>query len=163
MDDLDSNIELYPSWRQALVCFQEEGFKSGDTLPHSWLYKQFDCEALNDPKKITADQFQILRLKLLSQFKPFRVALVEQYQVDLQSVPGVGYEIVPPADQTERALTDTLDTIDKALRDGYRRASNVKLLELTSDQRREHAENLAKFALLRRMSKARAELPPPDE
>lgn len=46
IDDLDSNAELYPSWRQALVCFREAGFKPGDIIPHTWFYEQFDCAAL---------------------------------------------------------------------------------------------------------------------
>lgn len=163
IDDLDSNAELYPSWRQALVCFREAGFKPGDIIPHTWFYEQFDCAALLEPKKISADQFQALRLKLLGQFTPFREALLEQEQVDLQSVPGVGYEIVPPADQTTRALKDTLADIEKAWRSGWRRGANVRLAELTTEQRREHADDLARFALLHRQLKAPRELPPPDD
>lgn len=161
-DDLDQNLELYPSWRQALVRFRDAGFSFGDILPHAWLYEQFECEALNDPR-ITWEQAQKLQLKLLSQFQPFREALLDQDQIDLQSVPGVGYELVPPADQSRRAVKDTMKDIEKAMRKGVARATNVNTALLTAEQRREHADNLARLGMLRRLMKPPRELPPADE
>lgn len=161
-DDLETNVELYPSWRQALIHFRDAGYGYGDVLPHAWLYEQFDCDALNDPK-ITWEQAQKLQLRLLSQFTPFRETLLERDQIDLQSVPGVGYEIVPPVDQSGRAVKDTLKEINKAMRKGIARATNVNTAQLTSEQRREHADNLARLGMLRRMMKPARELPPADE
>lgn len=162
-DELDDpNVELYPSWRQALVNFREAGYAFGDILPKSWLYEQFECAGLNDPK-ITWEQAQKLQLRLLSQFTPFREALLDQDQIDLQSVPGVGYELVPPADQSRRAVKDTLHDVQKAVRKGVARATNVNTALLTAEQRREHADNLARLGMLRRMLKPPRELPPPDE
>ena len=162
-DELDSNVELYPSWRQALVAFREAGYAYGDTLPHMWLYEQFDCVALAEPAKITAEQYNKLKLKLLGQFDPFRETLLDQDQIDLQSVPGVGYELVPPADQTGRAVKDTIKEINKAMRKGIARASSVNTGLLTTEQRREHADNLARLGMLRRMLKPARELPAPDD
>jgi hypothetical protein len=162
-DDIDdTNLELYPSWRQALVRFREGGFSFGDILPHAWLYEQFECEALDDPK-ITWEQAQKFQLRLLSQFQPFREALLDQDQIDLQSVPGVGYELVPPADQSRRAVKDTMKDIQKAMRKGVARATNVNTAMLTAEQRRDHADNLARLGMLRQMLKPPRELPPPDE
>ena len=146
-----------------LVAFRDAGYKPGDILPHTWLYEQFECSGLSDPSKITAEQYMKLRLKLLSQFEAFREALLEQDQIDLQSVPGVGYEIVPPADQSGRAVRDTLRDIEKAVRKGGLRGTNVNTALLTAEQRREHADNLVRLGLLRRMVKPPQELPPPDE
>jgi len=161
-DELDENLELYPSWRQALVNFRDAGFAFGDILPHTWLYEQFECTALLDPK-ITWEQAQKLQLKLLGQFTPFREALLDEDQIDLQSKPGVGYELVPPADQSRRAVKDTLKDIQKTMRKGVARATNVNTALLTSEQRREHAENLARLGMLRQLLKPPRELPPPDE
>lgn len=161
IDDLDPGVELYPEWRQALVRFRDAEFAYGDTLPHTWLWEQFGCGALADPK-IPAEQYQRLRLKLLSQFHPFREALLDQYQIDLQSVPGVGYELVPPADQTGRALKDTVREMDKAWRNGMARAANVNVAVLTTEQRRERIDNIARLALLGRATKPPRELPPAD-
>lgn len=158
----DENLELYPSWRQALVRFREGGFKAGDILPHTWLYEQFECEALNNPK-ITWEEAQKLQLKLLSQFTPFREALLDQDQIDLQSVPGVGYELVPPADQSRRAVKDALREYEKTSRKAIARATNVNTAQLTAEQRREHADNLARLGMLRRMLKPPRELPPADD
>lgn len=160
-EDID-NVELYPSWRQALVAFREGGFTYGDTLPHMWLYEQFECTGLLDPK-ITWDQAQKLQLKLLGQFTPFRETLLDRDQIDLQSIPGVGYELVPPADQTGRALKDTIKDVNKAIRKGIARATNVNTALLTTEQRREHADNLTRLGFLRQMSKPPRELPAADE
>jgi len=164
LDDPDSGLgpELHPPWRQALLAFRAEGLKPGDMLLHPWLYKQFECEELNDPR-ITWEQAQKLQLKLLSQFIPFREALLDQDQIDLQSVPGVGYELVPPVDQSRRAVEDTLRDIAKAMRKGVARATNVNTALLTTEQRREHADNLARLGVLRRMLRPARELPPADE
>lgn len=156
------NIELYPSWRQALVRFRDAGYTYGDVLPHTWLYEQFECVDLLDPK-ITWERAQKLQLKLLSHFTPFRETLLDEVQIDLQSIPGVGYELVPPADQSGRALKDTLKEINKAMRKGVARASSVNTALLTTEQRREHADNLASLGMLRRMTKPVRELPPADE
>lgn len=160
-DELD-NVELYPSWRQALVRFRDAGYAYGDVLPHTWLYEQFECTGLLDPK-ITWEQAQKLQLKLLGQFTPFREALLDENQIDLQSVPGVGYELVPPADQSGRALKDTIKDINKAMRKGIARASSVNTALLTTEQRREHADNLTRLGMLRQLSKPARELPPADE
>ena len=162
-DDLDPGLELYPSWRQALVRFREAGLKFGDILLHTWLYEQFECDALNNPREISWDQAQKLQLKLLGQFTPFREALLDQDQIDLQSVPGVGYELVPPADQSRRAVKDTQKDVDKAMRKGVARATNVNTAMLTAEQRREHADNLARLGMLRRLMRPPRELPTADE
>lgn len=162
-DELDTNLELYPSWRQALINFRDAHFAFGDILPHAWLYEQFECTGLMEPNKITWEQAQKLQLKLLGQFTPFREALLDQDQIDLQSVPGVGYELVPPADQSRRAVKDTIRETEKALRKGVARATNVNTAQLTAEQRREHADNLARLGMLRRMLKPPRELPPADE
>lgn len=158
----DPNLQLYPSWRQALVEFRTAGFAFGDVVPHPWFYTRFDCEELNN-SKITWEQAQKLQLRLLSQFTPFREALLEQDQIDLQSVPGVGYELVAPSDQSRRAVKDTQREIEKAMRKGVARATNVNTALLTAEQRREHADNLARLGMLRRMLKPPQELPPADE
>lgn len=161
-DELDSNVEFYPSWRQALTHFREAGRTYGDILTHAWIHEQFECEALADPK-ITWQEAKKLQLRLLSQFTPFRETLLDQDQIDLQSVPGVGYELVPPVDQSGRALKDTLNEINKAMRKGIARATNVNTALLTIEQRREHADHLAQLGMLRRLTKPARELPPADE
>lgn len=161
-DELDSNVELYPSWRQALITFRKAGYAYGDILPHAWIYEQAGCEALANVK-ISWEQAKSLQLKLLGFFPPFRQALLDEDQIDLQSVSGVGYELVPPADQTKRALKDTMKDIDKALRKGLGRATNVNTALLTTEQRREHADNLASLGMLRRLAKPPRELPPADD
>lgn len=163
MSEEIDNVELYPSWRQALVRFRESGLTYGDTLLHTWLYEQFECEALAEPNKISADQYIKLRLKLLGQFDPFRETLLDQDQIDLQSIPGVGYELVPPADQSARALKDTIRDVNKAIRKGVARGTGVNTALLTTEQRREHADNLARLGMLRQMSKPARELPPADD
>lgn len=162
MTEEDLDLELSPSWRQALVNFRKAGHAYGDVLLHTWLYEQFECEALSDPR-ISWDNAKKLQLKLLGQFTPFRETLLDEDQIDLQSVPGVGYELVPPADQSGRALKDTVKEIAKAMRKGIARASSVNTALLTTEQRREHADNLASLGMLRRLAKPPRELPPADD
>jgi hypothetical protein len=160
-DDFDPNLELYPEWRQALKMFLEAKFTYGDIVPHDWFYTAFGLEVPHE--KMTYGQVKTIQLKRLSQFEKLQEALLTQHQIDLQPDPGVGYALVPPADQSVRAVKDTFREVSKAYRKGMARAVNVSTALLTSEQRREHADHLAHLAMMGRMLKPPRELPPADD
>lgn len=162
LDDLDPGVELYPLWRQVLIRFHEAVFADGDLVSHAWLYEQFECDALNNPK-ITWEQAQKLRFKLLGQFVPFRKALLEQHQIMLRPEIGLGYIIILPREQTQRSYNDRMANIKRELRDMNDEMVNVRESLLTAEERRERADLLAQAGMLRRMLRPARELPPADD
>jgi hypothetical protein len=155
------SVEFYPAWRQALVHFKEAGFTHGDLMPHNWFYEAFGIEIPNE--QMPAGKYQKLKLQWLGQFKPFQNALLEQYQMDLVSEPGLGYLIIPPAEQGKRAYGDGLGEIKKAIRRMTDRMANTNLALIDAEQRKEHADMLARAGMLRGMLRQTRELPSPDD
>lgn len=163
MDTMDTNVELYPIWRQALIAFRERGWTYGDQIPHDWFYEVFGLPLQADQDRMTFAQVKRIHLIRLSQFEPMRDALRKEHQMDLQSVAGFGYEVVHPRDQGMRAYEDTIHAIKKAVRDGLDRSVTVNQSLLTVDERRQNADILARIGLLRQLLRERPALPAPDE
>lgn len=159
LNELNDGVELYPAWRQALIRFKETGFTYGDLIPHSWFYEALNIEIPDD--QMPAGKYQKLKLQWLSQFKPFQSALLEQRQMDLVSEPGLGYVIMPPSEQGKRAYSDGLGEIKKAIRRMTDRMVNTNLALVDHEQRKEHADMLARAGMLRGMLRQARQLPAP--
>lgn len=94
-------LQQYPAWREAIKIFMADGFAAGDVVSFEWLYEHFliarpiGTTSLADAQKA--------ELQFLSQFKSFEDALLTEHQIALSNVRGVGYRIVPAAEQTRWA------------------------------------------------------------
>ena len=142
-------LELYPPWRQALTEFLKEGLKPGDVLTHDRLFEAF---SITKPQKDTRlEDAQKLQLQFLGQFQKLQDALLCEHQIALRSQSGVGYEVVPPGEQTGWAYGDGQRRMDKEFRRMAKLLLNVNHLELSMSQRRESADRLAKVAAMRGM------------
>lgn len=159
-DELD-NIELYPVWRQALIAFRDAGFSRDEIVPHIWFYEAFNITMPNDdtPLKVA----EKAKLQWLSQFTSFKSALLEQDQIDLVNEPGLGYRIMPPREQSKRALDDGVSQIKKAIRGMVDRSTHVNTGLLSAEERREHMDHLARIASLGSLFSRSRKLPTLDE
>lgn len=163
MENEDPTYEVrpYPQWRAALEAFLAAGFRPGDVIPHEWFYNALGVEMpAADTSKSLADR---LELQYLSGLTPLRRALLEDYQIDLQTARTVGYEWVKPAEQAPRAACDFDEAIRKVCRSHGRRAACVDYAALTSQERQQQADHLNHIARMRSMFKQnqRRRLPPP--
>jgi hypothetical protein len=157
MDDnllLDEATTLYPAWKEALKLWNHTW---GDTVPHEWFYEAFGLEPIRDD--MTVKQAEAIKLKFLGQFTPFRQALLEDRQMWLDSVPGYGYEVVTPGEQSRRAYESRMRNVAKELRDMARQLQHVNIGLLSNDERRENADLLARHAGLIRALRSRPALP----
>lgn len=159
-DELD-NVELYPVWRQALIKFKDSGFAHDEIVPHEWFYEAFGIKMPDE--RTPLKEAERAKLAWLSQFKRLQVALLEQHQIDLVSEPGLGYRIMPPREQTKRALDDGLDGIKKAVRNMVDRSTHVNTALLSADERRAHTDYLARIGQLGSMFSRVRKLPSLDE
>lgn len=158
MDDLP----LYPIWRDVLRRWPEYGFTWGDVIPHEWFFDAFELPKI-DPERMTVKQAQTIELKMLGYREAFMQALLTERRMYLVSVPGVGYEIVTPGEQSRRAydkFNADLKKSSRNLADGLR---YVNVGMLSDDQRRENADLLARAGSFARWIKGKvAELLPGD-
>jgi hypothetical protein len=148
-------LQQYPAWREAIKAFMQERFAAGDTVTFDWLYEHF---LIQRPAGSTllADA-QKAELQFLSQFKNFEDALLTEHQIALTNVRGVGYRIVPAAEQTRWAEEEGVGQVKKAIRKLGDRLTNVDLVQITNEQRKENADALARLAMLSGMVKSAVE------
>lgn len=150
MDDLP----LHPIWREALRRWPEYGYTWGDIIPHKWFFEVFDLPEIIDT--MTVKQAQAIELKMLRYRTEFERALRAEYRMDLVSVPGKGYEIVTPGEQSRRAYDDFQTAMKRASRDLAERLRYINVGMLSDDERRENANLLARAGSIARWIKQAA-------
>jgi hypothetical protein len=145
-DDTDMP-EIAPPWKGAFLWIEETAPEPGTVLRHEQLYARM---GITMPTANTAYHVgERAKLAYFAQLDLLRRELLDELQIDLRSVQGVGYEIVPPSEQTAQAWTDAVREVRRALAKGARRITNVKVDALTDEQRKENSDAIAKLSMLR--------------
>lgn len=142
----DSYFNLLPPWRNAARDLFNGKYTYGDIVPHEELQG-----ALGLPKpvgKVEVEEYERWRLSVLSQMDALSAFLLEERSMCLRAVPGVGYQIVEPENQTAYAMKDGMRRMRGELRKMGRRLSHVNRSALTAEQARENADAMARLAFL---------------
>jgi hypothetical protein len=149
-------------WRNAIRLLLEQNLTYGHLLTHDWLFEAFEIE---QPKDDTPyKEAQKLQLRFVADFERFRAELLDEYQMDAQSVTGKGYMIVHPRDQTRRAEQDFQHEFKKFGRKAAARLAGVNHSMLSARERQENADAIARMSNLRAMvRKEFPKLPPMEE
>lgn len=144
---MSDDIKLYPAWRQALQDMADAGMlKPGSVVTREWLTESFGIT-----KPETIPEYERAQLEFLRQFSELREALLEDHLVMLRPVTGIGYEVVPPEQQTKRAVRDRMLTINREARKLSAELSFVDRAVLTDGARTENSNALAKLGALTSM------------
>lgn len=141
-----SEVKLHPAWKQAVQDFLAD-FQYGDIVPHEWLVKHFGLPLPDERMSVAA--FQSRQFEWLSAIEGFKATLLQDHQVLLQSVRGEGYRWCPPAEQTQAATKDFERDASRAFRLAGQRLRNVRISELSNEQRRANIDAMAKVSHLR--------------
>lgn len=155
-EDADDPTALYPAWRQAEKQLLDSGLAPGQIITHEWLFDAFGLR-----QATTIEQHERNKLAFLRQLTDLRDSLLDKHQLMLRAVAGVGYSVITPDKQTGVAMHDRTKAIRNELAKLCREVSNVRVSELTDDQRKENADAQAKLGALRSMF--RRQLKPPSE
>ena len=147
-EDTTEPLNLFPRWRQAVQDFLGE-FKYGDVVTHDWLENRFGMPQQKETARMTPAQFRERQFDWLANIEAFKSELLEDHQVLLHSVRGEGYRWVPPHEQTALATKEFERDARRAFRSAGGRLRNVRLAELTDDQRRANTDAAAKISQLR--------------
>lgn len=146
-----SEVTKYPMHRQAVEDFLLE-FGYGDLVSHQWLESRFGMPTLSDSKALTSDQFRERQFEWLANVEAFKSDLLKEHQVCLQSVRGKGYRWVPPHEQTGVAVDEFDRGIKKVFRGTGQKLRNLRVMELTDEQRKANVDTLARFSSLQGMA-----------
>lgn len=147
---MNSPTYLLPPWKNAAAELFTDRYTFGDLVPHEELQ-----EALRLPKpsgRITAEEYESWRLSLVAQVEALGAYLLEERNMCLRAVPGRGYEIVQPSEQTEYAMGHGMKRVRSELRKMGRRLSFVDRTALTHEEARKNADALARLSFLQQMA-----------
>lgn len=146
-------VHLLPPWRNAAAELFADRYTYGDVVPHDVLQASL---GLPKPQgKITVDEYEAWRLGLLSQVDALASFLLEERNMCLKAIPGQGYMIVKPSEQTEYALGHGMKRVKSELRKMGRRLSFIDRSALSHEDARKNADALARLAFLQSMANKR--------
>lgn len=146
---MSDEVRLFPAWRQAERDLLARGLRDGEVIPMAWFRDAFGIPESDNNTSIAEHE----RRRML--FNTLIGNLCESLLVDhatkLRLVPGVGYMVVPPDQQTRFALRDRGAEVLRAVGHLCREIQHVRLDQLTDSQRAENADALAKAGRLRQL------------
>lgn len=140
-----------PAWRDAVEEFMSAGFQPGEIILHEWFYQQFGiCKPEDCSDYKTAIR---ARLEYVAAIEGLKRELLEEYQVAIKAARGKGYEIVPPEEQTEWAEDNLKQDLRKAVATSRNRLVNIRLDELTDEQRKANLDAQARLSFFRKQAR----------
>lgn len=119
-------------------------FKDGDSVSHHWLKLHFD---MDEPK--TAEQLKAFQFEYLGKIEMLKAVLLKEHKVALRTMRGYGYQLVPPSEQTQFAVTRGLVKIGKAIEETVDTLDHTRVNLLSDDEKRQHTDSLVKFSAIK--------------
>lgn len=147
-----TNLARHPLWRQAVQDFIAE-FAYGDIVGHDWLEAHFGMPGLSEDEQLTADQFRERQFEWLANVEAFKVELLRDHQICLQSIRGKGYRWVPPNEQTDLAVADFHRGAKKIFSSVGQKLRHLRASELTDGERKTNVDAVAKLSALQGMAR----------
>lgn len=146
-------LQLHPAWRQAVKTIVESAFPWGHILTFEWLYQALDIPMPTPETPLGAAQRT--ELQFLGSFKRMEKALLEEHQIALKNLIGIGYVLMPPQEQADWGYAETLRETRRAVQKGFRRVTCLRLNELSDAQRASASDKAATLANLSHLLSSR--------
>lgn len=148
-------LSKFPAWKEALQRFrtamENDEFTYDSIVPHEWLYDAFGIQMPDD--KTPWAKAKKTQLEYMAQFVRFRDAVQLEDLLYLEAERSLGYRIVPPNQQTQKAMERCSIEMNKALKAAARAIGNIRTQELTDQQKRENLDARAKVSSIAGLSK----------
>ena len=138
----------------AIAGFEASKLVYGDIINHSdilgWSCIEMpDMDGLSRSEQVKAfNTFSLSRVNVVEGLRDF---LLSERLMYLQSIPGTGYKIVMPAEQTEAAVRKGMATIQKGLKHATKGVGQVNVALLDSREREYNSSVKARLSGLARM------------
>jgi hypothetical protein len=143
-------LRLYPAWRQAESDLIARGLRDGEVISMAWLKHAFGIIDATDIAEHDRN-----RMLFNAQIGELKASLLENHRIDLRVVDSVGYMVVPPDQQTDRAMKDRGAEVLRAMHQLTRQLTYVRTEMLTDDQRKANADAQAKVGKLLALTRRR--------
>jgi hypothetical protein len=140
--------KAYPGWKNALekilIRVKLEGY--GVIFSHEELLALMDIQI---PQVATLQELQKYQLETLSSVENLKDTLIEEYSLYLMNIRGVGYQILHPNDQVDKAPKKHLKKMRKELTRAMTSLTNVHAELLDYDRSQARVRGLARLAFIR--------------
>lgn len=140
-----SKIELFPLWRNA-VKEANAIFDYGDTIPSDWLWDSFE---IDKNRKMDYEESRRISLDFMQHMEQFKEELLVEHKKYLMSIPGTGYKVVNPDEQTSAAMERLRKTVTKELRKAGEALEHINTAMMDSSAINHNEEAKGKLAFLR--------------
>lgn len=130
-------------------------FDYGYTIKKEWLIEQF---LIKKPDFGTENDFNLFSFEFLQNFEKFRELMLKDYKKALRCVRGVGYEVIPPPEQTDYAMDNMRKDVSKTIKKAIDHLTHINEELLTLDDMKKRDESIGKLAALSAFSKHRLEI-----
>lgn len=127
-------------------------YKYGEVISKNWLMEKF---AISYPERGTQKEFEAVSFEFLQNMDGFKSILLDQYQMFLNPVRGVGYEIVYPKYQSDMAMTRLRNIVTTEIKKAINVLTHVNEEHLSQDDIRRRDEHQGKIAALAAFSHKR--------
>jgi hypothetical protein len=121
-------------------------FDYGDIIDKTWLMTQFYIEY---PDRGTKQDFEKITFEFLQNMEGFRAIMLEEHQMHLLNVRGVGYQIVKPPAQADLAMKTLKENVSKEIHKAVKTLTHINEKYLTHEdikRRDEHQGRIAAIA-----------------
>lgn len=141
---MDGEIRVSPPWKHALRTLLARGLDDGTVIQKTELVELFGLRA-----PVTAGEQERFQLDFMRQFGELRDELLEEHRIALRTMYGESsYEVVPPGQQTDLAMTEGLREMKRAARKMVRTLTFVQHERLSDSEKKQNADAQAKAAML---------------
>lgn len=148
---IETPLKKYPAWKEALERFRLAEFKYGEIVTHEWLYDALGLTMPDD--KTPWQKAKKVQLEYMANVIRFREAVQLEDLLYLETERTLGYKIVPPSEQTAKAMERCSVEMNKVLKQTARTVGNIRTQELSEQQRRENMDARAKISSIAGLTK----------
>ena len=127
--------------KSAIEKFDAEEMKDGDMLTHDWMAWALEIPAVTDIEDVKQNQFLVM--ERVEEFKNY---LLVERKIALETCRGIGYRIVPPAEQARHAAYESMRMVKRGLEKGMKIITNTRTEALSADERKTHTDTEIRLA-----------------
>lgn len=143
-DIAEDDFQPFPVWRRALKALLARGLSDGQVIDKADLVELFDLR-----RPVTAQDQERFQLDYMRHFQQLRDELLEEHRLALRTMHGESaYEVVPPMNQTDLAVSEGQRDMKRAARKMARTLAFVRFDQLSDEERKKNADAQAKTAML---------------
>ncbi|MGN1217134.1 MAG: hypothetical protein ACI4TD_04070 [Phocaeicola sp.] len=130
-----------------------KSYSDGELISHDWLKQMFGLGKIELSDYENIEEFlkalQMQQFAYMQLIETLRWQILKEHKLCIRNIPGSGYIVIKPEDQTQYAYDEFMKTIRKAIRETDLIMNNVR--PFFSDQKYKDNDLKARCSMLKQM------------